>query len=182
VSVKFKDVDNTEDALKSIVQLMIKGSTDETIRETAIKLTQGTCDSRDDLCEVTMVFEAVKHGDSRVPALRNGIRYLADPRYTDWYQAAPKTLQLGAGDCDDQTILVGALLISLGFIVGARAWGKKPGDYTHVYPTVALPKNLGKGESYPENYFGTGLDTTVPQSDVGWEPRGGYILTAWPKE
>jgi hypothetical protein len=177
VSVKFKDVDNTEDALKSIVQLMVKGSTDETIRQVALALTRD-CDSRDDLCEVTMIFEAVKHGDSRVPALRNGIRYLADPRYTDWYQAATKTLQLGAGDCDDQTILVGALLTSIGFLAGARAWGKKPGDYTHVYPVVALPKN---GPA-PENYFGTGLDTTVPQSDVGWEPRGGYILTAWPKE
>jgi hypothetical protein len=62
--------------------------------------------------------------------------------------------------------------------VGARAWGKKQNDYQHVYSVVALPKN---GPA-PENYFGTGLDTTVPQSDVGWEPRGGYILTAWPKE
>jgi hypothetical protein len=78
--------------------------------------------------------------------------------------------------CDDQVILVGSLCAAIGFKVGARAWGKgASGEYQHVYPVVLVPK----GGPWPRGYYGTGLDTTVPRFDVGDEPEGGHILTAW---
>jgi hypothetical protein len=72
-------------------------------------------------------------------------------------------------NCDDSTALVMALLGSLGFVVGARAWGKQKAEYTHVYAVVGLPK-IDPQEFIP-------LDTTVDE-DLGWEPPGGHTLTA----
>ena len=68
------------------------------------------------------------------------------------------------------------LAASVGFMVGARAWGKgTSGDYAHVYPVAAVPKN----GPWPKGYIGHGLDITVPRSEVGWEPEGGHFMTAW---
>ncbi len=77
-------------------------------------------------------------------------------------------------NCDDHTSLIAALAATLGFTVGLRAWGsgKKGEDYVHVYAVVALPKRPPFREE-------VGLDTTVDDSTVGWEPRGGLTLTAW---
>jgi hypothetical protein len=74
-------------------------------------------------------------------------------------------------NCDDHAALICALLSSLGFVVGLRAWGAKKGEYTHVYAVVALPK------IQPEQF--AGLDTTVEESSPGWEPPKGYVITAW---
>jgi len=81
-------------------------------------------------------------------------------------------------NCDDSTILIGSLLASLGYMVGARAWGpgsSQSDDYQHVYCVVAIPKS----GPWPKNYYGHGLDVTVHKSFVGWEPPGGHIMTAW---
>lgn len=80
-------------------------------------------------------------------------------------------------NCDDQAILLATLLSALGFKVGLRAWGPKKGkrEYVHVYAVVALPKH----GPWPAGYSGHGLDTTVPESSVGWEPRKSEVLTVW---
>lgn len=73
-------------------------------------------------------------------------------------------------NCDDHVALVTALLGSLGFVVGLRAWGKTKGEYTHVYGVVAIPK------TDPRELMA--LDTTVDESEPGWEPPKGHVLTA----
>ena len=76
-------------------------------------------------------------------------------------------------NCDDAASLIGALCASLGFRVGLRAYGEKGArDYIHVYPVVGLPKR-------PPHTRVVGLDITVPQSDLGWEPPEGRVLTVW---
>lgn len=116
----------------------------------------------------------MKHGDDRVKGLENGLKYMSDPRWADFFTSPSRTLKqladgYNSGDCDDSCALVMALLGSLGFVVGARAWGKQKGEYTHVYAVVGLPK-IGPQEFVP-------LDTTVDE-DLGWEPPGGHTLTA----
>lgn len=74
-------------------------------------------------------------------------------------------------NCDDHTMLIGALLSALGFRVGARAWGREKGNYSHVYAVVGYPKRAPTKE--------LGLDSTVKESFVGWEPPAGHVLTAW---
>src|SRR3990172_6096882 len=131
--------------------------------------------------QLEALFQAVKYGDSRVAWLKKGMRYVADPYPFDTFHGASAMIEscrAGAcsGDCDDATILVGSLAASIGFMVGARAWGKgTSGDLLHVYPVAAVPKN----GPWPNDYFGHGLDITVPRSEVGWEPEGGHYITAW---
>jgi hypothetical protein len=81
-------------------------------------------------------------------------------------------------NCDDALVLVGSLCAALGFKVGARAWGPgRSGEYTHVYPVVAVPKHRWPAKGY----CGTALDITEPDAYVGWEPNleMGHIMTAW---
>jgi len=130
----------------------------------------------DDECEVTAVFEAVKHGDSRVRGLNNGVRYLADPSWADYFTAPYRLLEMCergacAEDCDGHTMLIVALLGARGFPVGLRVWGRSHNNYVHVYPVVGFPRDD------PTNVLG--LDTTVDESSVGWQPLSGEVATAW---
>lgn len=172
--VSVLEVPNQKSALKELAKLVEKGTVDPLVRNAAIALTSD-CGARDDECEVQAIFNAVKHGDDRVKGLERGLKYMSDPRWADFFSSPGRTLrQLGVGingeDCDGHSALVCAMLGSLGFVVGLRAWGKKKGDYTHVYGVVGMPK-IDPSEL-------VALDTTVEESEVGWEPSGGFTLTA----
>lgn len=172
--VSVSEVSDQKAALRKLAELAEESTVDPLVRNAALALT-GDCDARDDECEINAIFNAVKHGDDRVKGLEKGLRYMSDPRWADFFTSPARTLKqlaggYNGGDCDDQTALVMALLGSLGFIVAARAWGKSKGEYTHVYPLVAYPKLS------PTEWVA--LDTTVEDSTPGWEPDGGYTLTA----
>jgi len=185
---KFEDVPDQAAGLKRMAQLIANGlsttkSTPVLIR-TARQIT-ADCDGRDDMCEVEAIFDAVKNGTDKVPALSKGVRYVSDTRGTDHFQSAYATLKeceagACAEDCDGHAVLLASLLLALGFKVGVRAWGPKIGTkaYSHVYAVVAIPKH----GPWPKGYGGHGLDTTVPDSYVGWEPRKGETLTYWIEE
>lgn len=170
------------DALEKLAQMIRQGAKDERILQAAKAITRD-CEARDDLCELEAIYAAVKEGTDRVSWLRRGVRYVADPEPFDAFHAVGSQIRLCesgacAFDCDDQTILVGALAAAIGFKVGARAWGpgtRQSEDYQHVYCVAAVPKS----GPWPKDYFGHGLDTTVPSASVGWEPTGGHIMTSW---
>lgn len=181
-TVRLEAVTSQKNALVEIAKLIRKGSIDPRIQQAAKRLT-ADCDSRDDRCELQSIYEAVKNGDSRVPWLRRGMRYVADSYSFDVFNGVGSIIEqcsagACAGDCDDQTILIGSLAAALGFKVGARAWGPSANqrdDYQHVYPVAAVPKQ----GPWPRDYHGTALDATVPRFDVGDEPEGGHVMTAW---
>ena len=122
-----------------------------------------------------LVFNAVKTGTNKVRSLRRGVRYVNDPVRRDLFKRPDRLLTFCeegacAGDCDDQAMLVTALLLNLGFHAGLRIFkpdGAK--SFEHIYAVVQLPK------LNPKNWVG--LDTTVPHATVGWEPEGGRTLT-----
>lgn len=168
------EVGGQKKALAELAKLVEKSTVDPLVRNAALQLTNDV-PQRDDEGEVQAIFAAVKHGDDRVTGLENGFKYMSDPRWADFFTAPSRTLkQLSAGvnggDCDDHASLICALLGSLGFVVGLRAWGRTKGEFTHVYAVVGLPK------LNPERFVG--LDTTVDESEVGWEPPKGHVLTA----
>jgi hypothetical protein len=174
VRVSVIEVADQKTALRKLAELAEKSTVDPLVRNAALALT-GDCDARDDECEINAIFNAVKTGDERVKGLEKGLRYMSDPRWADHFTSPPRLLkQLAAGyngeDCDGSCALIMALLGALGFIVAARAWGKKKKEYTHVYPLVAYPK------LDPTEWVA--LDTTVEESFPGWEPEGGFTLTA----
>lgn len=85
------------------------------------------------------------------------IQYVQDIRGVETVQTPVKTLDYGAGDCDDQATLVSCLLESVGFHTRFKAIKTDPfGDFVHVYCEV----NLGT-RWIP-------LETTEP-----WEPGRG---------
>lgn len=171
------DVSTQSEALRTLAQLTLRGTVDPLVRATALAITQ-ECPGKDSECEIESIFNAVKYGDSRIPALSKGVRYVADPQWADHFTAPARLLKMCASglcaeDCDGQAALIAALAGSIGFTVGLRAWGPpNTNEYQHVYAVAIVPKGSQHGKI-------VGLDSTVEESSVGWEPPSGRILTAW---
>jgi len=176
-SARVLDLPTQSASLKQLAELAQRASITPLVRSTAKKIIRN-CGSRDDLCELQAIFDAVKDGDPDVAPFKNGFKYIADPRFADYFASPVDSIQEcinGAcgGDCDDHTSLIVALAASLGWKMGARAYGPKDVDgFSHVYAVAAYPKR-------PEFKRVVGMDTTVPRAQLGWEPPRGNVLTAW---
>ena len=189
-SHRLVDAETQENALRLLGELVQRASVHPAVRTAALQIIQSAgCDSREDACEVQAIFDAVRYGDPSIPWLKTGFKYVADPRYADYFSSPVDTIaacQKGAcgGDCDDHAALIAALLGSIGWKVGLRAYGV-PGQrgYSHVYAVVAFPKKPKHlaGPSGPKLVWDKvlGLDTTVPSAKPGWEPPKGNVLTGW---
>ncbi len=185
---RIMDLASQEDALRKLGELTRRATVDPYLRNVALKIVS-ECASRDDACELHAIYEAVKYGRADIPGLERGIKYVADPRYADYFSSPVDTLKNAArgaigGDCDDHSALIAALAGACGWKVGLRAWGPRGGPgFSHVYPVVAYPKRprpvqingrmLGAFEKV------MGMDTTVDSAEVGWEPPRGEVLTCW---
>lgn len=175
------EVKDQRAALETLARMAERATIDPLVEETAQILTADCRAPRingdeNDYAEVEAIFNAVKHGDERIPWLARGVRYVPDARFADRFTAPRRLLercQRGAcgGDCDDHAALLAALLGSLGFLTGLRVWGRSHDNYVHVYAVVAMTRKEPKEV--------LGLDTTVHESYVGWEPPGGVTLTGW---
>lgn len=111
--------------------------------------------------------------------VRDNIVYVADPRGVELLQTPPRTLQLQTGDCDDKSILLAALLETVGCatrfmaVGGTGAEWSNDGDdwdamgdppYSHVLPQVRM------GNSW------LCLETIVASAEPGWCPPGIEIM------
>ena len=65
--------------------------------------------------------------------VRDEIRYVRDPVGIESVAVPEKTLQLRAGDCDDKSTLLAALLESIGHPARFVAVGFNGGHFSHVY-------------------------------------------------
>jgi hypothetical protein len=91
--------------------------------------------------------------------VKNQVRYTRDIAGVETLQTPLKTLEFGQGDCDDKSMLLAAMLESIGHHCRFRAVGMKKNDFCHVFPEVM----------YQGKWLA--LETTEPVS-VGWEPPG----------
>jgi len=82
--------------------------------------------------------------------------------YSETLQSPEATLNLGAGDCDDQAVLEATMLASLGFQTRFKtvAMRNSPDELSHVYAEV---RDKQTGAWIP-------VDTTVQQAYPGWQP------------
>lgn len=126
-----------------------EGALHPALRQMAIEVVRGT-PARDDYAQACAVFHYVK----------KHIEFRGE--YDEWLQTPLVTAQLGAGDCDDQSMLVAALLMSLGirstFITVATGPDRQ---FSHVYAAAFI---RDKNNWLP-------LDTTVDRSFPGWQPE-----------
>lgn len=69
---------------------------------------------------------------------RRNIRFVRDPVGVETVRTAPETLRAGGGDCDCQTVLMGALLTTIGNHVRITTIQSQPGnpDFSHVFLEV----------------------------------------------
>jgi transglutaminase-like putative cysteine protease len=115
---------------KIIAKLVQDGAKDFYVRQKAIEVFR-TYDvkAKNRMGEVNALFDFVK---------RN-IRYTRDIFRVELLHSARRMLELRAGDCDDMTILLGAMLLSTGHPVRLVLAGfrpNRPHAYSHIYPEV----------------------------------------------
>jgi transglutaminase-like putative cysteine protease len=102
---------------------------------------------KDHLAEMNALFEFV----------RDSIRYVMDTNGVERIQSPAYTLRERQGDCDDQSILLAALLEGIGIPARFTAVGFSPDAFEHVYV-----------QARPEGEW-IGLDPTERVA-AGWEP------------
>jgi transglutaminase-like putative cysteine protease len=136
---------------KLIARLIEDGAKDFYVRQKAIEVFRAyKVPPKDRMGEVCSLFDFVK---------RN-IRYTRDIFRVELLHSARRMLELQAGDCDDMTILLGAMLLSTGHPVRLVLAGfnrHRPHVYSHIYPQVNV-----KGRWLA-------VDATM-NKPIGWEP------------
>lgn len=90
--------------------------------------------------------------------VRDQIRYVKDVNGVELLHTPEKMLEIGQGDCDDKSMLVAALLESIGYPTRFVAISNAPSKYCHVYAEVKLGTKWLSVEA-TENV------------SVGWQPK-----------
>jgi hypothetical protein len=143
----------TKRTVEYIKALIRSGAKDFFVRQKAIDLLlEKRVKAKDYLGEIKALFEWVQQH----------VRYTKDPFRVEVLHSARRMLELRAGDCDDMTILLGAMLEAIGHPVRIVLVGpdpRQPGLFTHVYLEV-----YDRGHWIP-------LDATMPYP-MGWAPQG----------
>ncbi len=134
-----------------ISRLIRDGAKDFYVRQKAIEIFRKyAVRPKNRFGEVCALFDFVK---------RN-VRYTRDIYRVELLHSARRMLELRAGDCDDMTILLGAMLMSTGHPVRLILAGfrkNKPHAYTHIYPEVRVGSRW------------IAIDATVDEP-IGWAP------------
>jgi transglutaminase-like putative cysteine protease len=139
-------IEGTRATLKIMGQLARDGKRSNIIRDLALQIVQ-KCPGKNWACEVNAIQEWVK---------RN-IRYIRDIRGIETLHDPVTLLKLRQGDCDDQSILVAALLESIGHPAQFVALSFRPGEFAHVYTETLMGRRW------------VSVETTEPVK-VGWTP------------
>lgn len=134
--------------LKIMRQITKAGKTTLPVRNLALSLI-GELSQKDWFNEVKLLHRFV----------RDQIRYVKDIRGVETVQTPDVTLSLKAGDCDDKSVLLAAMLEAIGHPTRFVAIGFRPDDFVHVYVETRI------GTSWIP------LETTEPV-EVGWTPKG----------
>src|SRR5574341_50281 len=146
-----KGYPGTLKTVEYIIGLIKQGAKDFFVRQTAIDiLFKNGVPPKDYLREIQTLFEWVK----------NNIRYTRDIHRVELLHTPRRMLQLRAGDCDDMTVLLAAMLKSIGHPVRLALVGFNPRKQkllTHIYLEVY----------YKGRWIS--LDATVNRP-MGWAP------------
>lgn len=101
--------------------------------------------------------------------VKDHVTYIRDIHEVETLHWPTQVLEQMYGDCDDQAMLVAALLESVGIPTRFKAVGFSPGQLSHVYAQA----RLGSGW--------IALETTQPVK-LGWQPpniRDTLIIHNW---
>ena len=96
--------------------------------------------------------------------VRKNIRYTRDPHNLELFQKPSRIIELGLADCDDLSILIGAMVQSIGYPLRLRVIGVQSADPEHIYPLAGVPPS----ETDLENTQWVAMDASVDQP-IGWQ-------------
>lgn len=134
--------------LEIMRKLALEGRTSGAVRETALGITAALPDEAFG-AEIEALHSYV----------RDAIRYVQDVNEVETVQTPEATLELQAGDCDDKSVLLAAMLESLGHPARFVAVAFAPDAFEHVYVETRLgPRWIA-------------LEATKPVP-AGWAPEG----------
>jgi len=158
--------------MKILQDLTYKSVQDPEMRKLALQITHH-CKARDELCEARSIYDWIKQhirysGD--VGPHRLGSRGPVEG--VDLFQTAARTVEFGAGDCDDHAILGCTLALHNGLPCRYRdtspTRSRKRDDYSHIYAMVGVPK------AGPSRWIAS--DTTLPNGSFGTQaPYGKHL-------
>jgi hypothetical protein len=120
----------TVETIAQMCRLVDEGSRDPDINRAALAIVQGSRVPQ-------FAFEAERQAIYRW--VRQNIRFFRDIDGKETLRAARETLAVRGGDCDDYTILICALLKTIGQrvrIVTISSNGRAPEIFSHVFPEV----------------------------------------------
>lgn len=145
------------ESVKMMGALTREAKKSDIIRRQALQLTAGLRPKAFGL-EIFALFNFVQ----------TNIRYVGDIAGIETLTAPVETLRQRAGDCDDATMLLAALLESIGHPTRFFAMGFKRGELTHV---IVETKFRHRPTNPHEDPDWLPLDPTEP-FDMGWLPPG----------
>jgi len=135
----------TDQTIQKMMSLQRSALESGRIRLFAISLLQnaGPSPSQSDVAETLFAW------------VRNHIQELPDPLNIETVQEPEATIQIGAGDCDDQALLMATLLNSVGIETRFRVIGTQPGVFVHVFCEALIdgawePFDTLVAEGYPD--------------------------------
>ncbi len=160
---RVRRVRNLDERIKYIHQMACKGRLDPKVRKVTVQILSRRCGNtwctpeKDWEREVKTIFTVLR---------QRYYRYVHDTHGVDLFQHPRRTLEFGGGDCDDGTILLASMLMSVGYEVKMRVIQTIDADaWNHIYLVCKLPPQGRKGERWIP------LDLSV-NKPPGWEaPR-----------
>ena len=134
--------------LRVMRDLVRVGKKSLAVRTLAVQLSGGL-DQKDWIGEIRALHAFV----------RDRIRYIRDINDVETVQTPDATLTMRAGDCDDKSTLLAAMLESIGHPTRLVAIGFTPEEFDHVYIEARVGNNW------------LPLETTEPV-EIGWSAPG----------
>ncbi len=146
-----------------LMRYLVEGAlTDPTFIRFAVDLVRNV-PAYDQLGEVGAIFAWVQ----------SNIRYTMDPVSKEKLYPPQELLKIRAGDCDDVSMLLGALALALGYparLVTLSVDPAAPDEFSHVYVEVEVPP--GSDQWLP-------LDAARPDAQFAQQPPGYFRKRAW---
>lgn len=142
-------------AISGIVNLVKQGRSDPHIKAVATEvILQSGVRFGDDIGELRAVYEFVQ----------GRVRYIRDPYGKDVYQSAEDTLEkYKTGDCEDLTILIASMVLSIGYPVAIKLASIGGEIWDHIYPLAGIPPEI------PSKWVA--MDATIVNGRLGLEPE-----------
>jgi hypothetical protein len=159
----------TDATVREIGRLVGRAVENPNIRVTAISIVrQAGADVADPFAVASTLFDWV----------RANIDYLPDPVGVESVQAPCVTMQFSAGDCDDHTVLVASLAMSLGIEARYRVTGNSADRFEHVWPELKINGQWIPADTTETDRLGTPIRTLSVVKTYNVEGKAMYDLGA----